>query len=412
MRRVLLSVLAVVGAAAVVMADDWPGYLGPRRDGTSAEKGLLAAWPEGGPKVLWTRDVGKGYGGASVRDGKVYFLDREGQARDVLRCLNLGTGKEEWTFGYDAPGQADHDGSRSVPTVGEKYVFTVGLFGHFHCIDKATHEVVWKKHLLDDYGTRGPRWAVAQSPLLYKASVIVAPQSDKVGVEAFDQATGKSLWTSETVGPMDYASPVLLTIGGVDQVIVLNRRGPTAVDANTGKVLWHYPHPCKIPVASVLPIGDGKIFVTGGYNAGSAIIEVTRQGDAFAVKELARVDGMGGHCHPGLAYQGHVYVLCNTNERADGLVCFSPEGKVLWQTKRDPYLCKGGSVLTGDGLIYLVDGREGDLYVIQPSPEGFKPLGKAKVLGGKEIWGPLALADGRLVIRDQSQMKCVDVRGR
>jgi outer membrane protein assembly factor BamB len=97
--------------------------MGPNGDGTSAEKGLLRAWPTDGPKVLWTFAMGPGYGGAAIRDGKVYVLDRVGQEKDILRCLDLGTGKEEWTFGYDAPGEVNHPGSRSTPAVTEKYVY-------------------------------------------------------------------------------------------------------------------------------------------------------------------------------------------------------------------------------------------------------------------------------------------------
>ncbi len=103
-------------------------------------------------------------------------------------------------------------------------------------------------------------------------------------------------------------------------------------------------------------------------------------------------------------------MLCNINERSDGMVCFDLNGKVVWQTKNTPNLDKGGSILTADGLIYVVDGRTGDLHIVEPSPAGFKTLGKTKVLGGKEIWAPLALADGKLVIRDQSQIKCLDLQ--
>ena len=102
-------------------------------------------------------------------------------------------------------------------------------------------------------------------------------------------------------------------------------------------------------------------------------------------------------------------MLCNINERSDGMVCFDSEGKIVWQTKQNPSLDKGGSILTADGLMYVMDGRTGELHIAEPSPQGFKSLSKTKLLGGKEIWGPLALAGGKLVIRDQSQMKCVDL---
>ncbi len=384
--------------------------MGLNGNGTSEEKGLARSWPAEGPKVLWTVPLGPGYGGAAIRDGKVYVLDRVDRQKDVLRCLDLASGKEEWTYGYDAPGPIDHDGSRSTPAVSEKFVYMIGPFGHLHCIDRNTHQVVWKKNIVSDYDSKAPRWAVAQSALLYKDLVIIAPQSQSIGMVALDQATGKERWRSGGIGPMAYGSPMLVNVDGVHQFVIVNTAGAASVGAADGKVLWKYAHECKIPIPNVTALGGGKFFVTGAYLSGSAIIQVSRQGDNWSVKELAQKAQMGGHCHPALLYQGHLYMLCNINERSDGMVCFDLDGKVLWQTKNSPNLDKGGSILTGDGLMYVMDGRSGELHIVQPSPEGFKSLAKAKVLGGKEIWGPLALADGKLVIRDQSQMKCVDLK--
>ena len=384
--------------------------MGPDGNGTSVEKGLARSWPETGPKVLWTVPLGPGYGGAAIRDGEVYVLDRVDRQKDVLRCFDLQTGKENWTYAYDAPGKIDHDGSRSTPAVSEKYVFTIGPFGHYHCLDRKTHQVVWEKNIVSDYQGKAPGWAVAQSPLLYKDMVVVAPQSSQVGMVALDQASGKERWRSGGIGPMGYGSPKLVTVDGLDQIVIVNSLGAAAVSASDGKVLWKYAHPCKIPIPNVTALGGGRFFVTGAYLAGSAVIQVTRQGEDWTMKELAHKAQMGGHCHPALLYQDHLYILCNINERQDGMVCFDEQAKVVWQTKNKPNLDKGGSLLTGDGLMYVMDGRSGELHIVQPSPDGFKSLAKAKVLGGKEIWGPLALADGKLVIRDQSQMKCLDLR--
>ncbi len=405
--RLWRILLTVAGSVTLVAGADWPQFMGPNGDGTSAEKGLLRAWPADGPKALWTFAMGPGYGGAAIRDGKVYVLDRVDKKKDVLRCLDLGSGKEEWTFSYDAPGEVNHEGSRSTPAVTENYVYTVGPFGHFHCLDRATHQVVWKKNLVTDYGTKPPRWAVGQSPLLYENLVVVAPQADLVGVVAFDQATGAEKWRSGEIGAMGYCSPMKITIDQVDQIVVFTPIGVAAVRASDGKLLWKYAHACKIPIPNVTALGGGRLFVTGAYLAGSAIIQVSQDGDKWTVKELASINQMGGHCHPALLWQDHLYLLCNINERSDGMVCLDLEGKVVWQTRKDPNLDKGGSILTADGLIYVMDGRTGELYIVEPSPQGFKSLGKATLLGGKEIWGPLALADGKLVIRDQSQMKCV-----
>jgi outer membrane protein assembly factor BamB len=406
----LASVLAFAALGSMALAADWPQFMGPNGDGTSTEKGLLRAWPVDGPKVLWTVAVGPGYGSPAIRDGKIYFLDRIGQQTDVLRCLDLTTGKEEWTFSYDAPGRVDHDGSRTTPAITEKYVYAVGPFGDLHCLDRATHQVVWKKHLLTDYVVKLPRWGVAQSPLLYRDMVVVAPQSNQAGIAALDQATGKERWHSASIGAMAYGSPMKITIDGFDQIVIVNALGPAAVSATDGQVLWKYSHPCGIPVPNVTSLGAGTFFVTGAYRSGSAIIQVSRQGSGWTVNELARHAQIGGHCHPALLYENYLYLLCNVNERRDGMVCFDMQAKVMWQTSNEPNLDKGGSILTGDGLMYVMDGRTGELHIVEPSPSGFKSLSKAKLLGGKEIWAPLVLADGKLVIRDQSQMKCVELK--
>ena len=411
MRRSVFIALMVVCLATVVLGSDWPQFLGPNRNGVSPEKGLMRKWPAGGPKVLWTVDVGPGYGGAAIRDGKVYILDRIGEEQDVLRVLDFATGKEQWRYAYDAPGRASHHGSRSTPAVDDKYIFTVGMLGHFHCIDKATKKPVWTKHLLKDYGGKKPQWAVAQSPFLYKDVVIAAPQSGSVGVVAYEKATGKERWRSEPIGGMYYHSPFVTTVGGVEQIIMQSTRNVAGLDPTDGKILWTYGF--RVPVAGIpapTPLGQDRFFLTGGYEAGSEIIQVARQGGGFAAKRLHRFDEVGSHIQQPILVDGYIYAVCNTNRRANGMVCFGLDGQIKWKTGRDPYLCKGNTLMTGDGVFYQLDGREGDLHIVEPSPAGFKSVGKVKLLGGKEIWGPMSLSDGRLVIRDQRQMKCLDIR--
>lgn len=410
-RRTLFA--AAVLAMPALASADWPQYLGPTRNAVSTEKGLLKSFPEGGPKVLWSTKVGAGFGSAAIRDGKVYILDRVDQKQDIVRCLDLNTGTEDWRYAYDSPGKISFDGSRSVPAVTDKHVYTIGAFGQFHCIDLKTHQVVWQKNVLNDYGSRRrkPMWAISQSPLLYKDMVIAAPQTGEAGVVAFDQATGKEIWRSPAVGELAYSAPAVINIGGVDQVVIVTVEGASGVSAADGKLLWQFAHACKIPVPNVTDLGGGKLFISEGYKAGSAIFQVSQEGGKWTAKSLTKINDIGGHCHPAIFFQNHLYIVCNTNEREDGLVCFDLDGKLLWQTKRDPFFCKGGSILTGDGLIYHMDGKSGELHIVEPSPAGFKSLAKAKVLNGKDqIWGPLALTDGKLIVRDQGEMKCLQMK--
>src|SRR4030042_890039 len=144
----LIAVIVMVMSGSVLA--DWPQYLGPDRNAISPEKGLLRSWPEAGPKVLWAISLGAGYGGAAVSDGKVYVLDRDGNEKDVLRCLDLTTGEEQWSYSYDAPGRVQHPGSRSTPAIDGNYVYTCGSFGDLYCFDKNTHKPVWNKNVWKD----------------------------------------------------------------------------------------------------------------------------------------------------------------------------------------------------------------------------------------------------------------------
>ena len=164
--RTACVALAIALTGSSVAASDWPGYLGPKRDGTSTETGLLRTWPKDGPKVLWTAPVGAGYGGPVVSGGKVYLLDRDDAVGDKLRVFELATGKELWSFAYDAPGRFGHPGSRTTPIVDGELVYTSGPLGDLYAVNTTTHKPVWSRNPWKDFGAGSlPRWALSQNPL-------------------------------------------------------------------------------------------------------------------------------------------------------------------------------------------------------------------------------------------------------
>ncbi len=410
---VVKTLLFVMILSHMIFANDWPQYLGPNRNAISAETGIKRSWPAEGPEVLWIVPLDHGFGGPAVSKGKVYILDRIGNEKDILRCLDLTTGKEEWFFSYEAPGQVGHPGSRSVPTIEGDFVYTCGLFGHVYCININTHKAVWTKNIWTDFGGGGvPTWGISQNPLIYGNFVILASQTQKAGVVAYNKLTGSVEWASSALpGKPGYVSPALVNISGEDHLVMISANGGVfGMDPQTGNRLWSYQGwQCRIPVPNVTDIGDGQIFITGGYRAGSAMIKVTRDQDGFAVKEQFTTDEFGTHVHPAILYKEYLYGHCSTNETRDGLVCMDLNGKVMWKTGRSPLFDKGGFILV-DGLFLSVDGNKGFLYLHEPNPNGFKELARAKLLDPGENWAPLALTDGKLLIRDQKQMKCVAVR--
>ncbi|MBN1845681.1 MAG: PQQ-like beta-propeller repeat protein, partial [Sedimentisphaerales bacterium] len=420
---------------------DWPQYLGPDRNSISPEKGMLRSWPENGPEVLWTVKVGIGYGGPVVKDGKVYLLDRDDKVGDNLRCLDLSNGKELWNFAYDAPGRVMFPGSRSVPIVDGHRVYSCGPYGDLYCIDVNTHQPVWNKNVWKDFGgDRIPIWAITQCPLIYGDLLILASQAPDAGVVAYDKLTGDVKWKTPNLGNESYASPSVVTIDGEDHIVmVISSTNPfghrelpqtlgnvVGIEPLTGQILWKYDKwRCHISVPSAVDAGDDKVLVVGGYELGATMLKVEKKADgSYGATELFTTEEYGDQTKPPILYKGYFYAQYGTNSRRDGLVCMSMDGKIMWKTKRDPDFNKGSMILA-DGLILATDGRK-TLYLIEPDPSGFKPLASAEVLaeggtgsendplasrvgGSTQNWGPLALSDGKLLIRDQSRMMCVNV---
>ncbi len=416
-----LTTLIVSLSVACAFAADWPGYLGPKRDSTSAEKGILKIWPKEGPKVLWTASVGIGFGGAAVSGGKVYLLDRDDKVGDKLRCFDLSSGAELWSFAYDAPGRFDHPGSRSVPIVDGNNVYTCGPMGDLYCINTSTHKPVWNKNIWKDFGgNEMPVWGITQNPLIYGNLLIVAPQAPQATVVAYDKLTGEVKWKSAALsGKVGYVSPSIAKVGGEDHLVMITAslgRGRTAsggtvngIDPLSGKVLWTYSNwQCPIPVPNAVDAGEGRVLITGGYSAGSAMIKIEKKADgSYGVTELFKTIDFGAHTQPPILYKGHFYAQYTINERSDGLVCMGMDGQIKWKTGDAPAFNKGGSILA-DGLLLSVDGSR-MLYLIEPDPSGFKPLASAELLEQGENWAPIALSDGKLLIRDQKHLKCLKV---
>jgi outer membrane protein assembly factor BamB len=198
------------------------------------------------------------------------------------------------------------------------------------------------------------------------------------------------------------------------------------ISPDAGEILWEYANwQCMIPIPSAFDAGDGKLLIVGGYNAGAAMLKIDKQADgSYSVAELFKNPDFGDHTKPPVFHNGYFYAQYSTNEKRDGLVCMRMDGRIMWKTSRNPSFDKGSMVLA-DGLILATDGMQ-KLYLIEPDSTGFRQLASAEVLkagetgtgeestetrygGATRNWGPIALADGKLLLRDQTRLVCVRV---
>jgi len=427
-RKIFIPLVVLLVSIANTYAQDWPQYLGPNRNSISAQKGILRTWPQQGPAVLWTVDVGIGFGGPVVKDGKVYLLDRDDEVGDKMRCFDLSGGKELWNFAYEAPGSVSFPGSRSVPAIDGNRIYSVGPYGDLYCLNINTHRTVWNKNVWKDFGgARIPTWAITQCPLVYGDLLILASQAPQAGVVAYDKLTGNVKWKTSSLGAVGYVSPEMVKIAGENHVVMITAssgRGKSAtnskvagIDPLTGKILWEYTNwACRIPVPGAFDAGESRVLITGGYEAGTAMIKIEKKANGnYDVTELYKNIDFGDHTKPPVLYNSYFYAQYSTNERKDGLVCMSMDGEIKWKTGRSPLFDKGSSIIA-DGLMISTDGGS-KLYLIEPDPNSFKPIATADLLQegtgdarrSKQNWAPLALVDGKLLIRDQNRLMCVKI---
>jgi hypothetical protein len=220
-------------------------------------------------------------------------------------------------------------------------------------------------------------------------------------------------------GTTGYVTPTIAKVGGEDQLVMVMAsigRGRTArdgsvngIDPRTGNVLWSYKGwQCPIPVPPVVDAGEGRLLITGAYGAGSAMIQVRKQADGtYGVNELYKNLDFGAHTQPPVLHQGHFYSHYTINERSDGLVAMTLDGQIKWKTDQQPPFVRGGSILA-EGLLLTTDGNT-KLYLVEPTPSGFKPLASAEILAPGDNWAPLALVDGKLLVRGQKELKVLQV---
>ncbi len=411
-------------AGCSVPETNWNQYLGPNRDAIIKGAEILDSWPEQGPKELWSVPLGAGYGGASIFDDEVFVLDRDPGKKDILRCIDLESGVEKWNYSYDASGEISFPGSRAVPTVDNVHVWSVGPHGDFYCFDKKSGQPVWNHNLLKEFDGELSTWGVSQSPVIHQDLVIVAPSGAGAGVVAFDKITGELVWKSRPLsGHNFHVSPTLARFGGIDQVIMISpfdRQDSTkthevvSFDANTGEELWQYMGLRSFgTITPATVIDEKRLFFTdcsydGSYDPVSIMIEVSIEGDEFNIKELFLTEEAGCKMHPAVLFEDHLYL--NHTGNPNQMMCLTLDGEMVWDGDSIPGFELGGMILV-NGLILNQNGKNGDIHLIKPSPEGYNELGKASFFdsGKSQAWAPLAYSQGKLIIRDMEKMVCVDL---
>jgi outer membrane protein assembly factor BamB len=401
MHRTLL-----VALLPLLLAADWPQHLGPTRDGQSVESGLLRAWPKEGPNVVWKREVGSGWAGVTVSGDRLILFHRVDDD-DVVECLNPTTGKPVWLVKYHTRYVDDFNfdnGPRVTALMTESRVFTLGADGDLRAWDLATGKAIWDRNVNKDYGTPKGFFGCASSPILAGGRLLLNVGAKGAGVVAFDPVTGKELWRVAD-DPASYSSPVLAKFGGDELAVFLTQSGLLAVVPETGKIRFAFPFrpraQASVSAASPIVSGD-RVFLSTAYGTGAVLLDV-KSSKPEAIWEGENI--LSCHYNTPLLVKGNLYGIEGRQEGGQArLRCVEWDtGKVKWT--KEAFSCAG--LIHADGLI-LACPENGDVVLIEPSPDGYKELGRAAVLDSPVRALP-ALAGGRLFIRDTKKLIAIEV---
>jgi outer membrane protein assembly factor BamB len=429
--------------AGSVLADDWPQWLGPKRDSVWRESGIVETFPTNGPPVLWRAEIGAGYSGPVVAKGRVFITDRQlspgsinptnpfdrGVIHGVERvlCLNESSGNLVWQHEYDCPYSVSYPaGPRAAPLVSHGKVYTLGAEGNLFCLDAQNGKVIWSRDFKKDFDAKTPLWGFAGNPLLDGNRLVCLAGGQGSTVVALDKDTGKEIWRALTAADPGYSSPMICRAGGKRQLILWHTEAANSLDPETGKVYWSEPFKCQAGMSIATPRElDDRLFFTTFYS-GSLMMQLDRaKPEATALWRTAKPSEKNTTqlnavmCTPFLQ-DGYIYGVCSYGQ----LRCLkAATGERVWETLQattsgEPVRWANAFIVKNGKRFFLFN-EKGDLIIASLSPEGYQEISRAHVLeptnkdaGRLVVWSHPAFANRHMYARNDKELVCVDLAAR
>ena len=383
----------------------WTNYRGPSRDGKYDETPIRTNWPTDGLPVLWKQPIGGGYSSFVVAEGVAFTIEQR-RSQEIVAAYDLETGRELWTHGSDAEFRESMggDGPRATPTWEAGRLYALGAEGDLRCFDARTGKLNWSKNILKDNGADNLQWGMSGAPLIVDDKVVVLP-GGRAGksVAAYNKMTGAPIWKSLN-DTQAYVSPMLATLAGKRQILVETANRVVGLAPEDGSLLWEtgWDTSMGINCSQPLVVDANRIFLSSGYGKGAALVEITASNDGFSARKVWENSSMKNKFNSSVLYNGNIYGL------DEGiLTCVEiNSGERRWKGGRYGY----GQVLLANGhLIVITD--TGELVLVKATPDKHTEVAKFSAIEGK-TWNYPAIAGGRLLVRNQTQMACFDLSGK
>lgn len=398
----------------------WSSFRGERADNSvvTAEKIKTS---EAEYPILWSVETGEGHAAPVIYNGRVYLLDYNEQlSSDALRCFSLETGKELWRRWYRVPMKRNHGFSRTVPAVSDTYVITIGPQGHVMCCDPVTGDLKWVLDMKKTFKTEVPFWYSGQCPRVDKNILVIAPAGEETLLAGVDCTSGEVVWkTPNSVKyKMSHSSVMPMTLGGKKTYVYTGIGGICGVSAeegDRGTLLWETSKFQPSVVApSPLQISDNRIFLVAGYGAGGALVQIGNSGGkwtASVTDQYKPSEGISSEQQTPILYKNMIISVMpkDGGGQRERLVYYSSSDlhTPVWSSAADERFGLGPYMVINNMLFAFKD--DGELYVYELKARSMTLLKKQRIMEGLDAWGPLAYADGMLIVRDAHTVKCLRI---
>jgi outer membrane protein assembly factor BamB len=385
-------------------ARDWLRFAGPAGDGNAGDRDWDTDWSANPPRLVWRIEIGEGWSGFVVHKGRAFTQEQRAE-RECVTCYDLASGSLLWLHSDDIRFEEPlgGPGPRATPALDPSRgrLYSLGATGLLNCLELATGSQIWQRDTHADSGGSTPTWARSGSPLVHGESVIVGGGSGGATLVAYDASNGGVKWTAKG-DSSSYSSPVVLTLGGRQQIVSVNQTSVTGHAPEDGALLWSFPWPGTYPKVGqpVLATPD-RILVTAGYGMKSQLIEVKAGAEAADWSATSVWSGSAPRTKFGSAsvLGDHLYAI----DEGTLVCCQLSDGRRLWREGRYGY---GQQLLCGDTL--LLQTEPGPVVIVRPDPAGLKELGRLPALEGK-TWNSPALAGRWLLVRNDRQAACYEL---
>ena len=299
-----IGIVLILGSS--LLAADWPRFLGPTGSSISDETGVNKDWATKPPKALWrVAMTDEGFSGPAIQGDRVYLHDHQGEG-DVIRALDIETGREQWRFTYEEAGKENDGFTRATPTVDNGSVYTISRTGVVHCFSAQDGGKVWRANVMQDHGGEPPEWGAANSAFIDGERLITIGAGENSHVVALNKKTGETLWVGGGTDVAGYATPVVATLNGKRQYLIFTGKSIIGVNAADGKRLWHHPWETRLDSNACAPIAldNQHLWIASGYRRGCALLKI----DGTQVEEVWKDKRISPHWNSAVLIDQHLYV--------------------------------------------------------------------------------------------------------